>query len=115
MYIIKLLINDFIVFLLNMIILSITYTNFIYQNFATNLALEMLCIALSYYIISFLNAISIVYLLYLRVNFVFDKYQKLTIFKKLEIVSYIFDRDYEELYSTDDFELKLKNYLALTQ
>ena len=50
------------------------------------------------------------YILYLKVNYLFYGY---TIFKKLEVVSYLFDIYYEEIENADDFELKIKEHLAL--
>ncbi|MDQ1339208.1 MAG: hypothetical protein QG567_359 [Campylobacterota bacterium] len=111
--ILKIFLNDFILFSLNMIVVGIVYINFIYQNFHINSGLEILSIALIYYAASIFNTMFIVFLLYLIVHCAFHKHKGISVFKKLEMVSYLFDKYYEEIDNIDDFELKLNNYLSL--
>jgi hypothetical protein len=47
-------------------------------------------------------------LLYYVSNVKFDSLVNYTIFKKLEIVSFVFDKYYDELYTLKDFNLKVK-------
>lgn len=108
---IKLLTNDFVLFLVNMVILTFIYFNFIYQCFDVNLLVEIFSIAISYYFISLFTTLVVLTFLYNYVRSAFNINFKYSMFKKLEIVSSVFDKYYDDINSLDDLELKLKDYL----
>jgi len=107
----KFIANDYFIFLLNMSILGIIYINFFYINYITDIWTEMAIIAICYYVISVIVTVCIVFFLYTKVACLFSN-TNYTIFKKLEIISYLFDVYYEEVNNTDDFELRIKEYLS---
>jgi len=104
--ILKFITNDFILFLVNITILTLIYYNYIYQSF--DIIKEILLITISYYLISLVTSASITISLYIIVKPVFYGIIKYTILKKLEIISYIFSEYYDDINNLKDFELKLK-------
>lgn len=106
MKILKLLTNDYVLFLITLILMSFVYMNIEYQFF--NMFIEILLIGILYYLISLLVSSIVMILLYLSVKSVFQNKTKYNIFKKLEIVSIIFSEYFDEINSSKDFERKLK-------
>lgn len=106
MKIFKLLTNDYVLFLITLILMSFVYLNIQYQFF--NIFIEILFIGILYYLISLLVSSIVVVLLYLNVKSVFNNKTRYNILKKIEIVSSIFSEYFDEINSSKDFERKLK-------
>lgn len=105
MLLFKLFINDFFLFALNILILMLIYTSL---SIHINISIEIILLIVSYYIISSITTMSAILTLYIMVKSAFITTSKYTIFKKLELTSYIFDKYYDDINSFKDFELKLK-------
>jgi len=109
----KLFTNDFILFIINIIILASVYFNYVYKNYNVVLFLEMFGVAVGYYFISLLTSLIYIVLLYLFINSVFTIHRNYTIFKKLEIISFVFNEYYDDINSLADFRLAVKKYLKI--
>ena len=110
MKIFKFLFNDYILFFINLFVLIIIYLNFILNENLTIL-IEILIIGMSYYFISLFTSIIILFFLYICIKNVFDMKTTWSILKKLQIVSYIFYKYFNEINYIKDFELKLKIFI----
>ena len=107
MKIFKLLTNDVVLFCINLLILASVYHHILYsQDF--NIFIEISLLALFYYLISLSTSLSILLLLYLKVKSTFGRNVQWSIFKKLEIMSYIFSEYFDEINCSKDLDLKVK-------
>jgi len=113
--ILKLFTNDFILVLLYTTILTYIYVYHSYQFFVVSLPIEVLSIIISYYLMNLVVSFLIIMFLYFIVASIFHKTRDYTIFKKYEIVLFIFDRDYDNINSLNDFKLKIEAYLSTTR
>ena len=86
------------------------YVNYIALNFTKILLIELLSIAISYYLISLVTSFLVVIILYSLSSSKFNKNENLTILKKLEIVAFLFDRHYDDMYKIDDFQVIVEEY-----
>lgn len=112
MKILKLFTNDFVLFLIYTTILIYVYVYQTYEYFVVALPIELLGIAISYYLINLALSFLVAMFLYFTTSSLFFKTKDYTIFKKYEIVLFVFDRDYDNINSLNDFKLKVEKYLS---
>jgi hypothetical protein len=106
MNVIKFLVNDYVMFIFNILTLVLIYLVFI-DSRMFSLLIEILMIGIIYYFFSLLYTFCIVILIYLKVKKSFRRNLKWNIFKKLEIVSSVFDKYFDEIDYIDDLKLKI--------
>ena len=104
--------NDIVLFLTNTAILIYIYLNYL-QYYEMNLLLEIFIFGIGYYLLSVGITLIIVMLLYLTTYSLFNQIKNYSIFKKLEVLVFIFDNDYKNINSIYDFRLIVKDYLKL--
>ncbi len=112
MKILKLFTNDAILILLYSTILIYIDLPFSNQYLILNLSINILAILTSYYLINLIVSFLIVLFLYLVTAYLFNKNQHYTIFKKCGIVLLVFDREYDNINTIHDFQLKVEKYLG---
>lgn len=109
MKILKTLTNDYVLFSISFTVVFFIWFNYLNSNFS--IFIEVIIVGVLYYFISLFTSIAVVFLIYLKIKNTFDKDKYLSIFHKLEIVTYIFSKYHDDINTTKDFQLKLEEVI----
>ena len=108
----KLFTNDIVLFLTNTALLIYIYLNCL-QYCKMSLALEIFILGIGYYFVSVGTTLLVVLILYLTTYSLFSQIDNYSIFKKLEILVFVFDNNYKDINNVYDYKLKVQEYLKL--
>lgn len=106
MKVFKFLANDIVLFLINILIVIVFYFNFVFNSF--NILSEIFFIGVFYYIISLFTSVILIGILYIFVRKSFPNYLSHSFIKKLEIISFTFNKFYDDIDNICDFKSKLR-------
>lgn len=106
MKVFKFLANDIVLFLINIFIVMVFYFNYLYNSF--NILSEIFFIGVFYYVTSLFTSLCVICILYIFVRKSFPNYFSHSFIKKLEIISFTFNKFYDDIDNICDFKSKLR-------